>query len=136
MEPLRFCHQENGKVIVFRARGVLRSKYSNGFRLSRLSCLVDTSLSKDEPSKLHNMIVRLVETPFEFPSETHRAPKKRALLKRRNLIFKRLTLIVIGQALEPLVPVSLGHYCPYTSGLSTSSSIRGLTRLTLWEISS
>ena len=28
---------------------------------------------------------------------------------------------------RPLVPVSSGHLCPYTSGLSTSSSSRGLS---------
>ncbi len=41
-----------------------------------------------------------------------------------------------GQALDRLVPVSSRPRSPSTSGLSTSSSTRGLTRLTLWEIPS
>jgi len=35
----------------------------------------------------------------------------------------------VGQALDRLVPVSSRHYCPYTTGLSTRSSLWGLTGL-------
>ena len=50
-----------------------------------------------------------------------------------NLIHHHQRLLP-GQALDQLVPVSLKHYCSYTSGLSTSSSLWDLTSLTLWEI--
>ena len=42
----------------------------------------------------------------------------------------------LGQALGLLVPVSSTCHHASTSGLSTWSSFRGLTNLTLWEISS
>ena len=41
-----------------------------------------------------------------------------------------------GQALDLLVTVSYMCYHTSTSALSTSSSSRGLTNLTLWDISS
>jgi len=34
-------------------------------------------------------------------------------------------------SVRPLVPVSLTHYCAYTSGLSTWSSSRGLSHIVL-----
>ena len=49
---------------------------------------------------------------------------------------QRIILRHLGQALDQLVPVSLRYYYPYTPGLSTSSSLRGLTWLNQWEISS
>ena len=44
--------------------------------------------------------------------------------------------ITFGYALDRLVTVSCMHYCTSTSVLSTLSSSRGLTNLTLWDISS
>ncbi len=45
-----------------------------------------------------------------------------------------LFLSPIGYALDRLVTVSCMHYCTSTSVLSTLSSSRGLTNLTLWDI--
>ena len=42
--------------------------------------------------------------------------------------------ITFGYALDRLVTVSCMHYCTSTSVLSTLSSSRGLTNLTLWDI--
>ena len=47
-----------------------------------------------------------------------------------------LFLSPFGYALDRLVTVSYIHYCTSTSVLSTLSSSRGLTNLTLWDISS
>jgi len=43
---------------------------------------------------------------------------------------------LLGYALDLLVTVSSMRYRTSTSALSTSSSSRGLTNLTLWDISS
>ena len=51
-----------------------------------------------------------------------------------SLVFTKCSCF--GYALDLLVTVSSMHYCTSTSALSTSSSSRGLTNLTLWDISS
>ena len=48
-------------------------------------------------------------------------------------ISTSLTYSRFGYALDLLVTVSSMHYCTSTSALSTSSSSRGLTNLTLWD---
>src|SRR5690606_39332157 len=70
--------------------------------------------------------------------QTCALPIFRSASCRTLCTFKTAQRLVrfIGQALDRLVPVCLRHCCPYTPGLSTSSSIRGLTRFALWEISS
>ena len=45
-------------------------------------------------------------------------------------------ITLLGYALDLLVTVSSMRYRTSTSALSTSSSSRGLTNLTLWDISS
>ena len=58
-------------------------------------------------------------------------------LHTRNILLPTaLRSTVPGQTLDRLVTVSSIHYCTSTSALSTSSSSRGLTNLTLWDISS
>ena len=51
-------------------------------------------------------------------------------------IIIHLTYSRFGYALDLLVTVSSMRYRTSTSALSTSSSSRGLTNLTLWDISS
>ena len=53
---------------------------------------------------------------------------------QRIILFFPITLL--GYALDLLVTVSSMCYHTSTSALSTSSSSRGLTNLTLWDISS
>ena len=52
----------------------------------------------------------------------------------QRIILFPITLL--GYALDLLVTVSSMRYRTSTSALSTSSSSRGLTNLTLWDISS
>src|SRR5699024_9053121 len=68
-----------------------------------------------------------------IPSVKLHVPSK---LHTKNQFIHLFHLFRFGYALDLLVTVSSMCYHTSTSALSTSSSSRGLTNLTLWDISS
>ena len=69
------------------------------------------------------MVLPLIPSVFPIPSKLH----------TKNHPFP---ITLLGYALDLLVTVSSMRYRTSTSALSSSSSSRGLTNLTLWDISS
>ena len=79
-------------------------------------------------------LVYFMPFPTQMPVCSFNQPLKILFMAA---FFRRPTpSFLFGQALDLLVTVSSMCYHTSTSALSTSSSSRGLTNLTLWDISS